>query len=93
MGSGTVTWHADQYALAACLYEAVTGRPAVEIADRGLPQILTSILNDPVPSATSVNPDVPAALDTLLHRALSKKPEERFVTPDALLKAFDKTAR
>lgn len=93
MGSGTVTWHADQYALAACLYEAVTGRPAVEIAERGLPQILTSILNDPVPTATSINPDVPATLDTLLQRALSKKPEERFATPDSLLKAFGKVYR
>ncbi len=92
LGNSTLTWHSDQYSLAACLYESLTGRPVVETADRGLPQILTSILHDPIPSASSVNAELPAALDEILSRALSKTPDERFPTPHALLLALSKCA-
>ncbi len=87
-GGDAVTWQSDQYSLAACLYEAATGQPVVATAGRGLPQILSAALDDPVPSARSVNPAVPPALDDLLRRALAKDPADRYDTPEGFRDAL-----
>jgi class 3 adenylate cyclase/tetratricopeptide (TPR) repeat protein/type II secretory pathway predicted ATPase ExeA len=44
-------------------------------------------LQDPAPSAVERNPDLPPELDTVIKKALAKKPEERFDSVDKLASA------
>lgn len=70
---------ADQYSAAATLYWMLTRQHTHEFQPSlqdGLRQIL---LEAPVP-LTSRRPDIPAELAAAVERALSKKPEQRFVS-------------
>jgi hypothetical protein len=67
---------ADQYALAAILYEAVTGRAPFE--DDSFYGLLEKVRHAPHVRASTVQPTLPAELDAILARALARKPEDRF---------------
>nr|WP_280482398.1 serine/threonine-protein kinase [Nocardia cyriacigeorgica] len=67
---------ADIYSLACSLFKLVTGQnpyPGTQPA-----MIMMGHLHQPPPSATAVNPGLPAGLDQVFARALAKRPEERF---------------
>jgi serine/threonine-protein kinase len=66
----------DIYALATVLFEVLTGR--VPFDARNYPQLMTKIAGDPVPSVTELRADVPGALEEVIHKALSKNPEDRY---------------
>src|SRR5690606_40650251 len=66
---------ADQFGLAACLYEVLTGRPPFE-ADTVMDTLRNVIsIMPPAPSLHSL--PVPSALDGVILRALSKDPDDR----------------
>jgi serine/threonine protein kinase len=67
---------ADQYALGAILYEALTGRAPFE--DESFYALLEKIRHAPLPPIRSIVPDVPLALDEAVARALARAPEHRF---------------
>src|SRR4051812_3746898 len=66
----------DQYALACVVHHCLAGVPPFE-RDSDL-AILQAHLNDPPPRVTDVRPDLPAALEHVLVRAMAKDPAERF---------------
>ncbi len=66
----------DLWALAAILYELVSGQPPFN-ADT-MPQLCGLILSAPTPSIRSVRPNVPPALDAVLRRCLEKDPGRRY---------------
>ncbi len=67
---------ADQYSTAAMLYHLLTGQYALDLPP--LPGALIAILEDePVP-IRSRRPDLPERLAAAVHRALAKRPEDRF---------------
>ena len=71
-----VDGQADQYALAAIAYQALTGqRPFERDSEVAL---ITAILRDPTPSAHEARPDVPATADAVFARAMAKAPGDRF---------------
>ncbi|MBV8693909.1 MAG: serine/threonine protein kinase [Ktedonobacteraceae bacterium] len=75
----------DQYALAIMTYELLTGRPPFQ---GGLAQVMYQhIQTQPIPPST-LNPHVPADVDTVILRALAKKPEERFPSISAFAHAL-----
>jgi Protein kinase domain len=68
----------DTYALGCVLYEALTGElPYARETDAAR---MWAHMNDPIPSAREVVPELPKAVDKVLERALAKKPEDRFAS-------------
>ncbi|WP_278263873.1 serine/threonine-protein kinase [Nocardia sp. AG03] len=66
----------DQYALACTLYSLLTGVAPYE-ADNPV-QVIQGHLQSTPPSPRTHRPDLPAALDAVLARALAKRPGERY---------------
>jgi serine/threonine-protein kinase len=73
---GTVDGRTDQYALACTVYEMLAGAPPFERDDDMA--VVWAHLSDPPPSLSARRPDLPAAADAALARALAKAPEDRF---------------
>jgi eukaryotic-like serine/threonine-protein kinase len=67
---------ADIYSLGAIAFEALTGVPPY--SGGGTFEILKQHLDAPVPRPRDRRPDCPAWLDAVVHKALAKKPDERF---------------
>ncbi len=68
----------DQYALACVLYEMLAGEPP--FTGRTAQAILARRLTDPVPPLRTVRESVPAHVEQVINRALSKSPADRFAT-------------
>ena len=69
---------ADQYALACVLYECVVGTaPFHRSSDVA---VLNAHLHAPPPKLSKAAPDLPAALEPVLAKALSKSPLDRFAS-------------
>ncbi|MEW1913238.1 serine/threonine-protein kinase [Kitasatospora sp. NPDC085895] len=66
----------DVYSLACVVYEMLSGDPPYQ-RDDDLAQ-LWAHLNDPPPHLSEHRPNLPAALDDVLIRALAKTPDERY---------------
>jgi WD40 repeat protein len=65
----------DQYALAIVAYEWLCGRRPFSGT---LPEIVAGQLNTPPPRLRSLNPAIPATLETVILQALAKHPAERY---------------
>jgi pSer/pThr/pTyr-binding forkhead associated (FHA) protein len=82
-GEARVDGRSDLYALGAVLYELVTNAPPFEF--KTLSEAVTTHLRGVMPRpASDYRPDIPSILDELLQKALSKRPEERFATGEAM---------
>ncbi|MFD3704637.1 serine/threonine-protein kinase [Nocardia sp. NPDC058658] len=66
----------DQYSLACTLYSLLTGAAPFEATNPV--QVIQGHLQSPPPSLRTRRPDLPAALDAVLARALSKRAADRF---------------
>jgi serine/threonine-protein kinase len=66
----------DVYALGVTLYQMVTGRLPFA-ADTPL-ALLEKHLNDPAPPPSQVNPRLPAAVERIILKAMSKNPADRY---------------
>jgi serine/threonine protein kinase len=73
-----VTGQADQYALAVVAFALLTGRRPFESAT--MASTAAKTLYEEPPNATSLNRDLPAEVDVVFRRALSKLPASRFQT-------------
>ena len=75
----------DVYALACVLYECLTGEPPFsrpsEVA------VLNAHLHAPPPKLTRAAPDLPAGLESVIEKALSKTPLDRYPTCGEFLAA------
>ena len=76
----------DLYSLGVVLFEALTGRVPFEAED---PEVVrVRHVNEPPPRPRESNPAVPAALDDVVARLLSKDPEDRFGSAYELAEAL-----
>jgi serine/threonine-protein kinase len=68
----------DVYALGAMLYEMLTGQPPF-MGPSPLAVMNERLLTDPVP-ARELNPEIPAAVEEILFRAMARDPRHRYAT-------------
>jgi serine/threonine protein kinase len=76
----------DVYALGCVVFHALTGDAPFPMQEREAK--MWAHLSEP-PPAPSAKPEVPAACDAVVARAMAKQPEERFESAGALAKALD----
>jgi serine/threonine-protein kinase len=74
--SDHVDGRADQYALGCVAFTLLTGTPPFR--RREALATLFAHLQDPVPLVTGMRPDLPAAVDGVIARALAKSPADRY---------------
>ena len=80
---GDVDSRSDLFALGGVLYECVVGRPA--FPGKTVIEIAANVIHfEPVPPS-KVSPRVPPELDSLILKALAKKPEKRYQSADELI--------
>ena len=80
----------DQYALAVMIYEMLAGRtPFVGSMEQVMYQHFSA---QPSPLST-YNPKLPTAIDSVILRALAKKPEDRFPSIADFANAFEQAAQ
>src|SRR6266568_5232548 len=82
---GTPVAATDQYALAIMAYDLLTGQPPFQ---GGLGQVMYQHLHVTPQPPSTLNPRLPADVDTVMLHALAKKPEERFGSIAAFARAF-----
>jgi serine/threonine protein kinase len=79
----------DLYSLAVCLYEMITGERLFVVA--GLTTSAEEIYSQPIPLVSRKVPGLPADIDKVMLKALSRDPEHRYQTAgefqEALLRA------
>ena len=71
-----VDFRTDLWSLGAVLYEMLAGRPPFR-GDTQL-QVMHAIVHDDPPRLREVRPDLPAAIDAIVSRALEKDPAKRY---------------
>jgi serine/threonine protein kinase len=84
----TSTASGDTYALAAVLYECLTG--VVPYPKESDAAVLYAHLSDPPPLVTAQRPELPTVLDAVIARAMSKNPGERHASASELVEAAER---
>jgi serine/threonine-protein kinase len=77
----------DQYSLGVVMFELLTGE--VPYSGGSLMAVAMRHVNDPVPSVRERRPEVPARLDSVVACAMSKSPEDRFPSMQAMVTALE----
>jgi serine/threonine-protein kinase len=85
-GDEALTGRSDQYALAALLYEMLAGQPP--FTGPNARAILARKLTTAPPPLRESRPDVPAELEAVLLKALSRYPADRFDSMEAFAHAM-----
>ncbi|MBI3871666.1 MAG: protein kinase [candidate division Zixibacteria bacterium] len=80
----------DLFSLGCILYEGLTGRPPFQGAH--LPAILYDIITTDPPPPSTIRPNLPAAWDQVLARALAKNKEDRHPSASAMRSALRELA-
>src|SRR6266849_6406080 len=81
-------FRSDQFSFGSLLYEMATGKQPFHRATAT--QTLAAIIEDEPRPIASLNPKVPVALETVVHRCMAKKPEGRYASTEELVLAVKK---
>ena len=81
-----IDWRSDLWALGVIAFQCLTGRPPFE--SEALGELMGMIIYDPIPTMTSRDHELPAALDEWWERAVARDREERFQSAKELSDSF-----
>ena len=87
LSADPVDHRTDIYAAGTVLWEMLTGRPLFDGESQAA--VIAAVLLRPVPPPSSIAPEVPAALDAVVLRALDRKTERRFATAHDMALAIE----
>jgi serine/threonine protein kinase, bacterial len=82
-----VTYRADIYALAAVLYECLTGSPPYRPVTGDAAALIDAHLNAPIPRPSQQRAGIPAGFDEVISRGMAKNPADRYSTARELADA------
>jgi serine/threonine-protein kinase len=82
----TADFRADIYSLGIVLFEALTGQ--LPFRGETVPQVVIAHIQQPPPRPRSVNPSLPAGLETAILRCLEKEPGQRWQSVSELARAL-----
>jgi putative two-component system response regulator len=83
----TVDIRADIFGLGGVLYWCLTGQPPFP-GTGNLMQELTARMQQQAPSLRAKRPELPQELDDVVQRMMALRPEDRFATPQAVMRAL-----
>ena len=88
-GAGsTIDHRSDIYSLGIIFYEMVTGR--VPYTAETPIAVVFKHIQDPLPSARQLNPNLPESVELVLLKALAKNPEDRYQKAEDFVQAIQK---
>jgi serine/threonine-protein kinase len=90
-GLKDVDRRADVFAMGTVLWEALACKRLFK--GDGEADTLNRVLHEPIPNVRSVNPEVPAALETVVTRALDRDRDKRFSSAAEFADALERAAR
>ncbi len=86
-GSGSkIDSRSDIYSLGVVLFEMATGRVPFQ-AETPIAVVFKHV-QDPLPPARSINPDLPEAVELVILKSLAKNPEDRYQTAADMVRAI-----
>ncbi len=77
----------DLYSLACVFFELLTGRVPYE-GDTAV-DVVVQHINDAIPSACRLRPELPLSYDAFFQRGMAKQPAQRYQTPHEFMAALD----
>src|SRR5437660_10315468 len=78
----------DLYSVAAVLFEMLAGYPPYQ--GETAVDIVIKHMNEKVPSICRQRPDLPVEVDIFMQKAMSKSPDDRYITPKEFIAAIEK---
>lgn len=94
VAQGQISQAGDVYSVGAVLFTAITGRPPFAANTPG--EMLAAHTRQPVPQLAQVAPGLPPAmlaLDSVIQRAMAKRPGERYPSAAAVAQAIENVMR
>ncbi len=89
--SGSADIRSDLYSLGSTWYHLLAGH--APFPKGGLGERLHRIMHEDPPDIRQANPNVPAAMASVLHRLMAKSPAQRYQTPEDLLRDLEALQR
>jgi serine/threonine-protein kinase len=86
-GSLALDARTDIYAIGIIMFTIFSGKPPFSASD--FHQLAAKHTNDPVPEIKGRHKDMPAAIRDIIHRALAKKPQDRFQSVREMLEQLN----